>query len=196
MTVGFGTVLSWNASGLLPPYLGHPASRENRSPYLVSLVDLVSQFGYTPARRQILSGFLDFRVALHRAGLVQGVQWVNGSFVEDVMQRRNLEPDDIDVVTFYYPPDGHDQRTLRYRFPRLFNPDETKILYHTDAHYIEPSAHEMPLMVKLVAYWSNLWGHTKYTQEWKGYIQIDLSDAEDAAARDVLRLANSDEDPP
>ena len=144
MTARFGTIPSWNSNGLLPPYLGNPASNAERSPYEVLLADLVSQFCYTQTRRQILGGFLNFRAALHQAGLVKGFQWVNGSFVEDVMQRRNREPDDIDVVTFYYPPNGHNQRTLRYRFPRLFNPDETKILYHTDAHYIEPNAYEMP----------------------------------------------------
>ena len=190
MTARFGTIPSWNSNGLVPPYLGNPASNAERSPYEVLLADLVSQFGCTQARRQILGGFLNFRAALHQAGLVEGFQWVNGSFVEDVMQRRNREPDDIDVVTFYYPPNGHSQRTLRYRFPRLFNPDETKILYHTDAHYIEPNAYEMPLMVRLVAYWNNLWGHTKDTDEWKGYFQIDLSDVEDAAARNILGLAN------
>ena len=121
MTASFGTGLSWNANGFLPPYLGHPASSARRSPYAVSITDIVSRFGDTPMRRQILSGFLDFRSALHRAELVQGFQWVNGSFVTDITTIEGREPRDIDVVTFFHLPTGYTQDAFHRAYSDLFD---------------------------------------------------------------------------
>ena len=70
------------------------------------------RFGDTVARREILKGFLNFRTALHAAGLVKGFQWVNGSFVEHTVQRENREPRDMDVVTFFDIPEGQTQATM------------------------------------------------------------------------------------
>lgn len=190
MTTASGAVPIWNSNGLLPSYIGNPAANSMRSPYRCSLAELVSQFGFTVARRRILSGFLDFRDALHQAGVLQGLQWVNGSFVEDVMQRRRREPGDIDVVTFYYLPSGHTQETLRNAFPDLFTPGRAKQLYHSDAHFMEPNTYSMPDLVRHIAYWTNLWGHTRETYEWKGYLQIDLANSQDATARNILANAN------
>ena len=80
-----GRVPDWNDSGLLPPFLDSPASPRDRSPYRAPLGDAMIRFGSANAgRRALQSGLLDFRAALHRAGLTRGFQWIDGSFVEYV----------------------------------------------------------------------------------------------------------------
>ena len=47
-----------------------------------------------------MQGFLRYRNALHEHGFVDGFQWINGSFSENIEDREGRSPNDIDVVTF------------------------------------------------------------------------------------------------
>ncbi|MCK5355536.1 MAG: hypothetical protein KAJ63_10495, partial [Methyloprofundus sp.] len=56
----------WNTLGLLPPIdLNSPTSFQ-RSPYSVSLQDIVIRFASSLERKAILRGFLNYRLALHQ----------------------------------------------------------------------------------------------------------------------------------
>ncbi len=57
---------------VLPPHLGSPTLASELSPYPCSTVDLCRRFGFSPERRAILAGFLDFRENLHAGGLLTG----------------------------------------------------------------------------------------------------------------------------
>ena len=127
----------WTPHGVLPPVGSDPTSPDYRSPYLVSVVDFVMRFGSTPARRNIVSGFLSFRAALASVGLVNGFQWIDGSFP--------LNADEVTTV------------------------------------------------IAQATYWNNLWSHRR-DGRWKGYVQIDLSPADDATARANLDARMSGED--
>ncbi|MCS5828604.1 hypothetical protein LNO09_12165 [Klebsiella variicola] len=72
-----------------------------RSPYKMDIVRFVSMFALSPARMKILKGFLDFRMSLSQAGLVEGFQWVDGSFTENIELIERRPPNDVDVVTFF-----------------------------------------------------------------------------------------------
>lgn len=61
-------------------------------------------------RRELLKGLLEFRSELHRIGLVDGIQWLDGSFIENVEEIEGRHPKDIDVVTFLF------------KFPDKFSP--------------------------------------------------------------------------
>src|SRR5690606_3212200 len=91
-------------TGVLPPVNPDNPTGPDRSPYQVSLVDLVLRFGTSPKRREILDGLLRFREQLHNLGLVTGFQWLDGSFLEEVELLEQRPPHDIDVVTFVEPP--------------------------------------------------------------------------------------------
>ena len=121
-TSGAGHIPDWDSRGLLPPFVSSPTSGEGRSPYLVRLTDLVLRFGYTTARRTFLAGLLDYRADLHAAGIKNGFQWINGSFVEDKIGHSGEEPGDIDLVTFFHVPTGQTQGTLAVAHPDLFHP--------------------------------------------------------------------------
>lgn len=157
----------------------------NRSPYVVSFTDLVLRFSTSSERQVILEGILAFRSALHAAGLDQGFQWVDGSFLENIetIERRN--PRDIDVVTFFYLRDGQTQENLLKESPRLFNHLFSKDDYHVDAYFVQLNGLSPEPLVGQSTYWYSLWSHRRQGQ-WKGYLQIDLSPKEDPVAKTNL----------
>ena len=192
MVTDFVPIPNWDSSGLLPPFVGSPASSIGRSPYRVSLTDTILRFGDTAARRELLVGFLDFRASLHAAGLMEGFQWVNGSFVEDTTQTENREPRDIDVVTFWRLPQVHTQETLLNICPDLFDRPVNRRKFRTDTLFTELRGDNPRYLVRMAAYWSSLWSHTRRRQ-WKGFLEIDLADSEDRAARSVLNRTDNEE---
>jgi hypothetical protein len=170
----------WTSQCVLPPCdLDDPASLE-RSPYVVSTAEFVQRFAISPDRNTILQGFLDFRRALNGIGLVQGFQWVDGSFVEDVEHVRDCSPHDIDVVTFYYSADRLTQNVLLSCYPYLFDARLAKKQYHVDAHVVELNVSTLDTivnqttLVNQTAYWYSLWSHRREDLLWKGYLQLDL----------------------
>lgn len=95
----------WNSQGFLPAIMpGEAGHSLNRSPYTISCVELVERYGSSIKRLEILKGFLNYRKKLHDLGLVQGVQWLDGSFVENIEVLEGRAPNDIDVVTFANMP--------------------------------------------------------------------------------------------
>jgi hypothetical protein len=168
----------WNALGLLPPVdPADPISLE-RSPYPVSLRDLVMRFSTSSERMEILRGFLEYRVELHRLGLVEGFQWLNGSFTEHIELIERRHPGDIDVVTFVQTPadfaPGPDDL-------HLFDHDAVKARFKVDSYFIEPELLTHRELAFSSAYWYGLFSHRR-TQAWKGFLQIDLAPDEDADA--------------
>ena len=104
---------TWTIAGVLPPIrpgqLGHSP---DRSPYCVSLREVVEEFASSPKRIAILKELLDYRAALHQLGLISGFQWLDGSFMEDVETQESRSPNDVDVVTYFSLPSGETQATL------------------------------------------------------------------------------------
>lgn len=103
---------AWTANGVLPPINVLQRESVDRSPYAVSLLDYVLRFSSTPERQAIMGQFLRYRAALHSEGLVQGFQWLDGSFMENVEVTEGRAPNDLDVVTFYRLPPGTSQQRL------------------------------------------------------------------------------------
>lgn len=175
---------AWTARGVLPPiHPAKPASME-RSPYAVSLTDFVLRFGQTAERRKALDGFLRYRAALHGAGLTRGFQWLDGSFLEHIEVIESRAPNDIDVVTFFHLPAGTSQQDLATQFPDLFAQDALKSTYDVDA-YIVHLGMAPERLIRQSTYWYSVWSHRR-NQVWKGFVQVDLDPAEDAAARATL----------
>ncbi len=181
----------WNAQGVIPPINNLQPTLADRSPYTVSLTDVVFRFGLSAERRTVLDGFLRYRAALHAAGLVQGFQWLDGSFLEHVELLESRPPNDIDVVTFYKLPVGKTQQDLHAQTPDIFpnNRDSQQTMkanYHVDAYTVHLGMVSERL-VKQGTYWYSMWSHRR-NQIWKGYVQVDLAPVEDAAA--LAALAN------
>lgn len=183
MSEDSGPIPNWDASGHLPLFVGNPVARGG-SPYATGLIDLTLRFGTTNSRRRLLEGFLAFRASLHSAGVQRGFQWIDGSFVEDPSHHPR-EPKDIDVVTFFYLPTDFTQRDFMDRHGDLFKPPLTKERFRVDSYPVVLDTSDLSLLVSHTVYWNRLWSHGRQSQP-KGYLQVDLSDSDDAAAKAVL----------
>lgn len=174
-----GAIPHWTPDGVLPPIdTSNPTSSE-RSPYVVSLSDFVLRFGSSPERARILDGLLRYRAVLHGAGLVEGFQWLDGSFAEDVEARVGRPPNDVDVVTFYRRPSGVSQRDLAGPLAPLLG-ETSKTTFHVDGYFADLTQ-DASKLVRTTTYWYSMWSHRR-DEHWKGFVQVDLSPREDADA--------------
>ncbi len=185
----------WNSEGFIPPIGSIDSTSPNRSPYAVSLREIVEDFGHTPTRRRLLNGFLDYRAELHQAGLERGFQWINGSFLENIEDNEQRTPDDIDVTTFFYLPNGFTEETFYRDHGSLFDKGNIKVIYRVDTQPVLLDPNQMDYVIKNVIYWYSIWSHTRPPRfRWKGYLQVDLAKDGDLIARDELnRIASEGE---
>jgi hypothetical protein len=170
---------------VLPPHLGSPALAKDLSPYSCTVTELCDRFATSPVRKTILEGFLNFRRELQRLG-IQGFQWLDGSFLEDIETQEGRDPRDIDVVTFVsVPADPVVLNTMFIPQMGLWDPRRTKSDFFVD-HYLVSLGSRPDLIVKQTRYWYALFCHRRDGQ-WKGMLELDLSnEADDDAARIVL----------
>lgn len=182
---------AWNPEGLLPPVDASDPVSANRSPYRVTLPDLILRFATSPERITILEGFLNFRAAMHAIGLIDGFQWINGSFTESIETGvRRRPPADVDLVTFFRIPVGRSQSDIINANPALFpaNPaeqDALKAAYRVDAYPVHLGG-SSDYLVDRSAYWYGMWAHQRDTQRWKGFLEIGLDPTDDAQGRMLL----------
>ena len=177
---------AWNPSHVLPPIRpGQKGTSPDRSPYSVSLPQVVERFASSPDRIAILRGLLAYRDELGKHGIFHGFQWLDGSFMEHKEVLEEAPPNDMDVVTFFRLPEGETQKTLAPKISDLFNSEKTKLQYHVDAYPCilgEPMENNH---VKRVSYWYSMWSHRRNSL-WKGFLQVNLSQEEDHAASGLL----------
>ncbi len=97
---------SLNQSGVLPPFLPNAGPTESAAmaPYQATLVEIVQRFASSPERVSILNGLLRYREKLRSYGIIDGFQWIDGSYLEDCEKHRSRPPSDIDLVTFAERP--------------------------------------------------------------------------------------------
>ncbi len=177
------SIPDWTERGIIPPIDGRNPTSIERSPYIVTLVDVILKYGTSKKRNEILTGFLNFRSELHNMGVTKGFQWLDGSFFEDTENNEQRSPNDIDVVNFFYMPDDISQEEFISRNPAfLFNIDGNKKLFKVDGYFVELSTATPEVIVKSSSYWYSLWSHRR-DQTWKGFLQIDLSPFHDETAR-------------
>jgi hypothetical protein len=175
----------WNARGVLPPIdFANPTSLY-RSPYPVSLLELVVRFGTTTTRRSILQGFLAYRAELHKAGLDAGFQWLDGSFTENLETAERRAPKDIDLVSFLEGSAQLHDATIAAN--DAFDRSRAKTHYLVDGYFVELDALPSHEVVSWSAYWYSMWSHRR-NQDWKGFLQVDLAPTEDKRA--LRRLAS------
>ena len=182
-------------SGVLPPFLGDaPGHSASHAPYRADLVSIVDRFGTNIARLDILDGLLAYREQLATLDLLEGFQWIDGSFVEDCEMRRGRVPGDIDIVTFIRRPEAlrPDALWVSYMerhqavFDALFIPSNAKAQYRCDAYLVEMDV-DITSVIEQTHFWFGMFSHSRDGHEWKGILQIPLYDAaQDADARTLL----------
>ena len=178
---------AFSAAGVLPPFVGDAAASAPRSPYVAGSRDVVQRFATSAKRCEILRGWLAHRAALHALGFLQGFQWLNGSFCEQLVSR---EPNDIDLVTFFVRPSSADLRSLVARHRQVFDRTLTKNQYLCDAFFVELHGGRFA-DPRQVSYWYSLFSHRRNDLVWKGILEVPLEPTDDASAANDLVQATS-----
>ncbi|MDZ7853919.1 MAG: hypothetical protein U5L98_15055 [Halomonas sp.] len=169
----------WTAEGVLPPVDANSPTSPNRSPYQVALVELVDRFGTSNERIRMLDGFLRYRQGLHNAGLTQGFQWLDGSYLEQIEAVENRAPNDIDVVSFVEFPMESSQSELLDKLDDVIGirpkaHATIKDKFNVDAFYVPMNLIPPERLVIRTSYWYSMWSHRR-DDVWKGFLQVSLS---------------------
>jgi len=77
---------------LLPPFLGVDETTPDRSPYSTKVSEMITSLGTSSVRENLLFGLLKYRQLLNSSGYHDGIQFVDGSFVENIEVRENRDP--------------------------------------------------------------------------------------------------------
>lgn len=170
---------AFNSSNVLPPYLGaNPGARGEMSPYQASMTEIVRRFATSPARVTIIEGLLAYRENLANLGIVDGFQWIDGSFVENVEVLCGRAPADVDVVTFARRPshvaDPVAWTNLIQANLDVFIPAQAKAQFLCDAYFVDLNK-KPEIVVDDTRYWFGLFSHQRVSSLWKGMIAIPLS---------------------
>jgi hypothetical protein len=184
---------SFNANGILPPVAGSDPTDMDRSPYIVTMRELVQKFGTTPHRKQLLQNLIAYRNIISSGGYISGLQFLDGSFVENVEIHSNREPRDIDIfsllnlpVRYMEDPQSWQQGGFKFWAEEIQNHPRNKERFQLDTYATLVEEFQLPGLLKNVMYWYSLFSHQRDTFAWKGFVAVALDPAQDAEALSLL----------
>lgn len=175
----------WNAEGVLPPVNEDDPTGFDRAPYEVALAQVVERFATSVERCDILNGYLAHRAELHKMGIKTGFQWLDGSFTEDIEMLEHRPPRDIDVVTFTAADDAFFGNLGDHEINLLGGDRENLKKEFRIDFYIQSLLDPAESLVAMTTYWYGMWSHRR-TGQWKGFLKVDLSPAQDVDAENLL----------
>lgn len=162
----------------------NPGVRGEMSPYQATMTEVVRRFATSPERVAIIEGLLAYREKLTSLGIVDGFQWIDGSFVENVEVLRGRAPADVDVVTFARRPShvADDAAWVVFFKSNLdvFVPAQAKAQFSCDAYFVDLNK-KPEIVVDDTRYWFGLFSHQRTSALWKGMVAIPLSSDDQAA---------------
>ncbi|WP_392711103.1 DUF6932 family protein [Rhizobium ruizarguesonis] len=95
---------AFNAQGMLPPTIGDDPTTADRSPYFVTMLDFVRTFATSGERKALLRNLIAYRDLIAADDYQSGIQFLDGSFVENVEATRGRAPKDIDIFSMLHAP--------------------------------------------------------------------------------------------
>lgn len=182
--------------GLLPPFIGDDAATPDRSPYVATMPELVASLGTTDHRRQLIRNLIAYRALLASDGYERGIQFVDGSFVENVEQSAGRAPGDIDVFSILSAPTKYKSdftawgsAGLPFWRAEVADRDKNKQRFLLDTYAVLFEELQPIGLVQSVIYWYGLFSHQRGTFAWKGFVALALDRASDEAALAALGSA-------
>lgn len=163
-------------NNVIPPHLGNPAVMTDLSPYPCNSLEICQKLGTTKERVEILKGLIVFRQRMMENGIVDGFQWLDGSFIENIEVTENRPPNDLDLVTFFGGLTIEEQKVKRTKFIEFFNPTLAKNNYKLD-HYFVDYSFRPEVTIEMTRYWIQLFTHNRLGV-WKGILRLELNTAE------------------
>lgn len=188
----------FDVRGLVPPFVGDDAVTSDRSPYWISMPELTAAMGTTPDRRQLLRNLIAYRAVLAGAGYVSGVQFVDGSFVENIETTAGRPPRDVDVFSILNVPkiyllDDVSWSSIGLPFweTEVIHRDRNKARFSLDTYAVlfEEWKDRPQDLISHIIYWYGLFSHQRGTLAWKGFAGLALDPADDQAALSALGSA-------
>lgn len=184
---------SFNSNGILPPVAGSNPTDVERSPYIVNMSELVQIFGTTPTRRQLLKNLIVYRQLISSGGYTAGLQFIDGSFVEDVETHSQRDPQDIDVFSLLHVPARYMQDQpawqhggFQFWAEEIQNQPRNKKRFQLDTYAALVEEFELLGLLQNVMYWYGLFSHQRDTFAWKGFVVVVLDPKQDADALTLL----------
>lgn len=156
------------------------------------MLELVGFFGTTPHRRHLLRNLIEYRELLASDGYSHGMQFIDGSFVEDIETTESRSPNDIDLFSILDLPARYraDQAEwsksgINFWSTEIADRARNKARYSLDTYAILIQERGLRL-IQDVIYWYGLFSHKRGTYAWKGFVAVELSSADDSAALAAL----------
>lgn len=162
-------------NNVLPPFLTSPSNPGDQSPYRCEILEFCQRFATSAERKEILKGFIQFRIDCNAYG-IKGIQWIDGSFVENVEISESRNPRDIDVVSLILLHDSTEEARIM-GFPEFVNSVLSKSKYHVD-HYPMVINDHPSRVIAYTKYWISLFCHNR-KGVWKGMLEIPIYDTID-----------------
>lgn len=139
--------------------------------------EFAARFCTTAPRAALLNGLLAFRASLRAIGIVNCVQWINGSFCEDIEKTAGRPPNDIDLVSVFQRPPGVAADPLWAPFVNanrpLFDPVAVKAAHGCHAFFVDLNVPVVNALAN-ITYWVQLFTHQRVTYLWKGIVAVPL----------------------
>lgn len=186
---------SFDLRGLLPPFLGADATTPDRSPYWITMTELATAMGTTPHRKQLIANLVIYRKMLADEGYVSGIQFIDGSFVENIETNASRPPNDIDVFSVLGVPPKYladmpswHAAGLPFWASEIIDRDRNKQRFGLDTYAVlfeERAAQPMNLISDII-YWYGLFSHQRGTLAWKGFAGLALDPVGDQAALSMM----------
>ena len=183
----------FDARGLLPPFLGIDERTAARSPYVTNMGEMVTSFASTPHRSQLLKNLIAYRALLASDGYLSGLQFIDGSFVENVEAIEYRPPRDIDVFSFLNLPSKYTADPalwaasgLAFWQSEIADFNKNKLRYNLDTYALSVDGLLPWQLFEAVIYWYSLFSTGVPTHAWKGFVAISLDPAADGAALTAL----------
>jgi hypothetical protein len=175
--------------GLLPPFNGIDPTAEDRSPYFCSMTELCSAFGTTDHRKGLLRNLISYRALIASDEYIEGIQFINGSFVENVEVIEGRHPNDIDVFSILVPPVKYqNDHTVWLSTGSAFWQNEivdnakNKVRFSVDCYALMLNFGDIGGFLRHSLYWYSLFSHRRSNHEWKGFAAVPLNTADDQVA--------------
>jgi hypothetical protein len=171
---------AFDMRGLLPPFVGPNPATNIRSPYRATMVELVTQLATTPERRQLLRNLIAYRALLATDGYVNGIQFIDGSFVENIERNENRAPNDIDIFSLLETPQKYANDMILwfngggmlFWNNEVADRNRNKQRFALDTYALLFQQLTPMRLIEGVIYWYGLFSHQRQTFAWKGFLAL------------------------
>lgn len=177
--------------GLLPPVNGGGGTTPDRSPYFCTMTELCSALGTSDHRKALLRNLIGYRAVIASDDFVDGIQFINGSFVENIEAIEGRHPNDIDVFSILVPPAKYVSTPVLWQTTgskfwqtEIIDNAKNKTRFSVDCYAMILDVENLGNFLRRSLYWYSVFSHKKSNHEWKGFaaVPLNLADDQDALA--------------